>query len=417
MKFLSLGITDQGRVRSNNEDAFIDMPEIGLFAVADGMGGEQCGEVASALAVKTVSEFISDSKAVIEAYLMSESSDNRAQVLNMLSEALISANTKVYRKADELKLNGRMGTTLTIFLALEDTGFMVHAGDSRLYMVRDGELTQLSTDHTVANDYRKQYGDEGAKFDERISGMLTRAVGIQEFIEPEKLSFLIAPNDRYLLCSDGLYNYMGEKGEEVLLKMLASNEYKPEDEDKFLSSTLNLFIENAYKNGGGDNITALLITIFGSSSEEVTETKEIIKRFDAVRSIALFEELEYKDVLSVMDKAEIRTYNRYDVINRIAVSDPELYIILEGKVSSLKGSKHIKTFYTGDHIGEVAFLTGETPQFNLFVDKPSTFLVIKKSEFKNLVLENPVLGAKLLWQLSAILARQTNSSIALIKDK
>ncbi len=417
MQFLSLGITDKGKKRANNEDSFIDMPEMGLFAIADGMGGERYGEVASALAVKTVSEFVKNSKAVIEAYLMSESSENRAQVLKMLADALIKANTKVYKKADELKLNGRMGTTLTIFLAVEDTGFMVHAGDSRLYMVRENEITLLSTDHTVANDYRKQYGDQQIDFDERISGMLTRAVGIQEFIEPEKLSFVIAPNDRYLLCSDGLYNYLGENGDETLQAFLTLRDHEPENEDKYLSSTLNSFIEKTYKNGAGDNITAIIISVFGSSTEEVTETKEIIKRFDAVRNIPLFEGLEYKDMLSVMDKAEIRTYNRYDVINRAAVSDPELYIILEGKVSSLKGSKHINTFYNGDHIGEVAFLTDEKPNFNLFVDKPSTFLVIKRSELQNMISENPVLGAKLLWQLSAILAKQTNSSIALIKDK
>ncbi len=417
MRFLSLGITDQGKKRSNNEDAFLDMPEIGLFAVADGMGGEQCGEIASDIAVKTVSEYVKKSRAVIEAYLMSESQENRAQVLNMLSDALIKANTKIYRKADEMKLNGRMGTTLTIFLALENTGFMVHAGDSRLYMVRENEITQLSFDHTVSNDYKKQYGDSSASFDKRISGMLTRAVGIQEFIEPEKLAFIIAPNDRYLLCSDGLYNYFGEKGNEKLRDLLISREHDPEDEDKYISKTINLFIETAYKNGADDNITAVLISALGSSEEEVTGTRELIKKFDAVRKIGLFAELEYKDLLNIMEKAEIRTYNRYDVVNRTVMSDPELYIILEGKVSSLKGSKHIKTFYDGDHIGEVAFLTNEKSQFNLFVDKPSTFLVIKRSVFNQLVCDNPSLGVKLLWQLSTILARQTNSSIALIKDK
>jgi len=416
MRFLSLGITDQGKKRTNNEDAFIDMPEIGLFAVADGIGGEQCGEVASDLAVKTVSEYVKNSKAVIEAYLMSESTENRNQVLNMLSEALIKANTKIYRKADEMKLNGRMGTTLTIFLAIENTGFMAHAGDSRLYMVRENEMTQLSSDHTVANDYKKQYGDSADHFDERIAGMLTRAVGIQEFIEPEKLSFVIAPNDRYLICSDGLYNYIGNQGEKKLFEMLAVKDHKQEDEDKYLSKTIARLIEMTYTKGAPDNITAVIISALGSD-EEVTGTKELIKKFDAVRKISLFAGLEYKDLLNVMDKAEIRTYNRYDVINRTTVSDPELYIILEGKVSSLKGSKNIKTFYSGDHIGEVAFLTDEKPQFNLFVDKPSTFLIIKRSVFQQLVSENPALGVKLLWQLSAILARQTNSSIALIKDK
>lgn len=416
MKFLSFSLTDTGIKRKNNEDAFIDMPELGLFAVADGMGGERCGEIASETAVNCVRTYVKENAAIIDAFSMSESQENRSQVLNMLADALRVANTKVYREAEKMKLSGKMGTTLTILLTVENTGFMVHAGDSRLYMIRDAEISQLSTDHTVVNDYKKQYGETGEGFDERFNGILTKAVGIQEYVEPEKLTFTIAPNDRYLLCSDGLYNSLGSE-EKSVMEILSSRDHKLENEDGFLSGVAGKFINMSYKNGAADNITMILISAFSMDEEEVTGTKELIRKFDAVRKIELFKNLDYKELLSVIERTEIRTYNRFDVISRIESSDKELLIILEGKVSSLKGSKLIKTFREGDHIGEVAFLSGEKPHFNLFVDKPSTFLVIKRSVFSQLVLENPSLGVKLLWQLAVVLAQQTNSSIGLIKDE
>ena len=82
----------------------------------------------------------------------------------------------------------------------------------------------------------------------------------------------------------------------------------------------------------------------------------------------LFKDLEYKELLAVMAQVEIRTYNKYDVISKMSAADRELFIILDGKVSALKGTKLLKTFRSGDHIGDVAFLSGEVPAYNLFLD-------------------------------------------------
>lgn len=416
MKFLSSSLTDKGKKRKNNEDALINMPQIGLFAVADGMGGEQCGEVASEIAVNAVTHFVKENHAILSAFEMNDSQENKAQVLDMLADSLRFANTKVYREAEKRKLHGKMGTTLTIFLAIDNAGFMVHAGDSRLYMIRGDEITQLSTDHTVANDYKRQYGESGEGFDERFAGILTKAVGVQEYVEPEKLSLTIVPEDRYLLCSDGLYNAVSID-DEAVRKILSNRSHEFEMEEKFLATALPQLLEITYENGAPDNVTMLLVSVFSMDEEEVTGTKELIKKFDIVRKIELFKNLDYRELLTVMERVEIRTHNRYDVISRIESPDRELFIILEGKVSSLRGTKHLKTFYEGDHIGEVAFLTEEKPQFNLFVDKPSSFLVIKRSVFQEMVDDNPALGVKLLWELAIVLARQTNSSIGLIKEE
>lgn len=414
MKFLSFSISDTGKKRKNNEDAFIERPDIGLFAVADGMGGERFGEVASALAVECIEKYVRENQTVINAFKYNGSKENRHQVLNMLADALRNSNTKVYREAEDRNVDGKMGTTLTALLTIDNTGFMVHVGDSRLYMIRGTDITQLSTDHTVANEYRMKYGESSEGFDPGFSSMLTRAIGIKKYVEPEKLTFTIVPDDRYLLCSDGLHNYF-EKNRKEVNKLLTDRNNDPEKEDKYISSSVNSLLEIAYKGGADDNVTILMLSAFGVTDEEVTGTKTLLDEFAALRDIELFKNLDFKELLTVMENAEIRTYNRFDVVSRTNSRSKELFVIVEGKVSALKGSRHIKTFVAGDHIGEVAFLTGEKPMFNLFVDKTSTFLVLKREVFDKIISDNPALGIKLLWQLATALAIQTNSSIGLIK--
>ncbi|MBO4710560.1 protein phosphatase 2C domain-containing protein [bacterium] len=416
MKFLSMSLTDKGLVRKNNEDHLLEVPELGLFAVADGMGGEMFGEVASETAINALRDFVTENRAVIDAFQMNPSAENKEQVLDMLADALRDANAKVFKEADKRDIDGKMGTTLTALLVIDSTGFMVHAGDSRLYMIRAGEVSQLSTDHTLINDYRRQFGDYSGVFDAKFSGILTKAVGIQEYVEPEKLTFAILPEDKYLLCSDGLYN-----GLECDIPDFGGTLDAPfEDtlkEKERLKNAMRVLTDVVYKNGAPDNVSMILVSAFSTDEEEVTGTREFLKKFDKIRSIELFKDLEYRELLAVMAQVEIRTYNKYDIISKTLAADRELFIILEGKVSALKGKKLLKTFRSGDHIGDVAFLSGEMPAYNLFLDKTSSFLVIKKSAFDKIVAEEPIIGVKLLTQLATVLARQTNASTELISEQ
>ena len=416
MKFLSMSLTDKGLARKNNEDSLLEVPELGLFAVADGMGGELCGEIASETAVNALRDFVTENRAVIDAFQMNSSAENKTQVLDMLADSLRNVNSKVFKEAEKRGIDGKMGTTLTVLLVIDRTGFMVHAGDSRLYMIRAGEVTQLSTDHTFINDYRRQFGDYSGIFDAKFSGILTKAVGIQEYVEPEKLTFAILPEDKYLICSDGLYNGLGCDIPDFGDVFNSPFEDTQKEKERLKEAMRNL-TDVVYKNGAPDNVSMILISAFSLNENEVTGTREFIQKFDRIRSIELFKDLEYRELLAVMAQVEIRTYNKYDVISKTAAADRELFIILDGKVSALKGSRLLKTFHNGDHIGDVAFLSGEMPSYNLFLDKTSSFLVIKKSAFDKIVAEEPIIGVKLLTSLATVLARQTNSATELIKEQ
>ena len=416
MKFLSMSVTDKGLVRKNNEDHLLEMPELGLFAIADGMGGELCGEVASETAVNALRDFVTENRAVIDAFQMNSSAENKVQVLDMLADALRDANAKVFKEADSRDIDGKMGTTLTVLLVIDSSGFMVHTGDSRLYMIRNGETTQLSTYHTLINDYKRQFGDYSGVFDAKFSGILTKAVGVQEYVEPEKLTFAILPEDKYLLCSDGLYN--GLECDTPDFGSIFDEPFEdPQKEKERLKEAMRNLTDIVYKNGAPDNVSMILVSAFTEDEEEVTGTREFIKKFDKIRSMELFKDLEYKELLAVMAQVEIRTYNKYDVISKMSAADRELFIILDGKVSALKGTKLLKTFRSGDHIGDVAFLSGEVPAYNLFLDKTSSFLVIKKSAFDKIVAEEPIIGVKLLTQLATVLAKQTNIATGLINEQ
>lgn len=416
MKFLSMSVTDKGLIRKNNEDHFLELPELGLFAIADGMGGELCGEIASETAVNALSDFVTENRAVIDAFQMNSSAENKTQVLDMLADALRNANAKVFKEAGKRDIDGKMGTTLTALLVIDNTGFMVHAGDSRLYMIRHSEVTQLSTDHTLINDYKKQFGDYSGVFDAKFSGILTKAVGIQEYVEPEKLTFAILPEDKYLLCSDGLYNGL-ECDTPDFGDIFDTPFEDPQKEKERLKEAMRSLTDVVYKNGAPDNVSMILVSAFTTDEEEVTGTREFIKKFDKIRAIELFRDLEYRELLSVMAQVEIRTYNKYDVISKMSASDRELFIILDGKVSALKGSKLLKTFRSGDHLGDVAFLSGEIPSYNLLLDKTSSFLVIKKSAFDKIVAEEPIIGVKLLTRLATVLAKQANIAADLINEQ
>ena len=228
MRFRVGARTDVGRVRSGNEDSF--MVEEPLFAVADGMGGHQGGEVASNLALETLAPVAAGGD---------------------LPETVRKANREVFRKASEDPNLSGMGTTLTAILADGDEFRVAHIGDSRLYLLRDGELQRLTTDHTVVERLVTEgrlTAEEAEMHPQR--SILTKALGVDEEIEPDDDRVSVRPGDRLLLCSDGLTGMVGEPD---IQSLLASNT-EPQ-------AAADALVEAANQAGGQDNITSVVIDV------------------------------------------------------------------------------------------------------------------------------------------------------------
>ncbi len=235
------GFSDKGLVRSSNQDAFAigTMDDGSNWAVVcDGMGGANGGNIASRLAVD---HFSASLKAGYRSG-MSESS-----VKNLLETAVNAANIRVFDKSRESKeLNG-MGTTIVAVLIIGKTAYFSHAGDSRAYSFSNGELTQLTRDHSIVQSMIEngKLTPEEARFHPR-KNVITRALGVEESVSPEFNVYDLNDGDQLLLCTDGLTNFVDLGAIADVLS--ADHESKAE-----------ALVEVANKNGGGDNITAVVI--------------------------------------------------------------------------------------------------------------------------------------------------------------
>ena len=237
-------ITDVGLRRPNNEDAVIELPEVGVFCVADGMGGQEEGEVASKAVVDSLESAFSKVK----------KADSNGMILdrNLLScQAIEEAGRWIFTRSHA---NGSPGTgTTAIALVFNkdplEGATSWHAGDSRLYRYRGGELVLCTRDHSVAA--LAGVSDENA-LPAMFRGMVTRAVGVQETVELEKTDIDVREDDIFLLCSDGLTRMLSD---ELIGDILST--YKPSK----LSELAKDLVDQANRLGGEDNISVILVAV------------------------------------------------------------------------------------------------------------------------------------------------------------
>ena len=242
--------TDPGPVRENNEDAFLLDVEAGLFIVADGMGGHASGEVASAISVETVCDILLGEEDPDETRLESVSIDDEDALRERMRYAMNQASVRIRKTALENPSHTGMGTTLTIILIEDDTAHFGHVGDSRLYLLRNGELKRLTRDHTVV----QQEIDAGRLTPElaRIvphKNILTQSIGYHGPVEPDIATRPTSPGDIFLLCSDGLTDPLDDK---QLQQICLDTPFEDLAEE---------LVQQALTNGTEDNVTVVVARV------------------------------------------------------------------------------------------------------------------------------------------------------------
>lgn len=232
-KFLSMGRTHVGCVRTLNEDAFLDRPEIGLWAVADGMGGHECGEVASARVVEALSKV----KGFGSAYGFRDN----------VCAALREANDDLLDYAHKRRI-GTIGATVASMLMYQGHYACVWAGDSRVYLYRSGEVRRLTRDHSVVQAMvdAGHLGQDKARGHARAN-VITRAVGAHDELELESVHGRIQSGDRFLLCSDGLTGVLGDGEIGELMRRSP------------LEAAVDGLINRALARGAPDNVTVVVV--------------------------------------------------------------------------------------------------------------------------------------------------------------
>lgn len=246
----SFGATDIGRHRKVNQDAYLCDDELGLFVVADGMGGHAAGEVASKEAVDTVFGMVKRGMASIGQQIVGELTDEHARAGCRLLEGAVQAATyMVYAMAELDREKTGMGTTISAFLVLGNYAVIAQVGDSRLYQIRQGKTTQLTEDHTLIAWEIKQgliTPDQAKTSPHR--NIITRAVGNRDYVQVDTSVVDLHPADRYLLCSDGLHGYLHT--DEIAGACAAPG-----------LVVVNNLVALANSRGGKDNITAVLVEV------------------------------------------------------------------------------------------------------------------------------------------------------------
>ena len=247
MQIRSVGKSDVGRVREKNEDAFLVDEALGLFVVADGMGGHLGGRTASDLAVKTIAEVLTRHDAELDAVAASQPLEH-VRVPPLLADAVRSACAAIYDMAQgDPELRG-MGTTVTALVLRMGRAFIAHVGDSRCYLQRGDRVLQITDDHSLVNEQVKAglLTLEAARTS-RLKNIITRSVGFERDVAVDTFALPVHQDDRFLLCSDGLTNLV----DDAEIGLALSSEP--------ILSVPGILIDLACSRGGDDNVTVLCI--------------------------------------------------------------------------------------------------------------------------------------------------------------
>ncbi|HVF62512.1 MAG TPA: protein phosphatase 2C domain-containing protein [Casimicrobiaceae bacterium] len=255
-------LSDTGNVRQYNEDRLRLVPELGIVALADGMGGHRAGEIASTLATDVVVD-------VLRRHVAEAQTTTCQHALAALEKSIIQANQEVRKAAVSDRHRQGMGTTLVAALFHEGGVAIGHVGDSRAYRLRNGRLELLTRDDSLIG-LELAAGLIAARdvVDSHNRSLVTQALGVDEALKPQLRSVDTLPGDVYLVCSDGLNDLVGHDDMELVVHSLAAN----------LDLAARTLIETAKDNGGFDNVSVILVAV-GAQRRRFSRFIDFVKRF------------------------------------------------------------------------------------------------------------------------------------------
>ena len=255
MQIVSGGVTNVGRVRTNNEDSFRIVEPLNLFVLSDGMGGEAHGEIASALAVEAVVQHCQETENDPAMTIFGDMPSNWSEKTRRLSSAVHLANRSIFESAQKHPEQRGMGATLTAAWIDGERLSISHVGDSRAYLLRSGNLQQLTSDHSlVAEQVRRGILTPAEAERSEMQSVLLRALGAHAEIEVDSEEHAVFGGDVLLLCSDGLTRMVTEPEIAGTLQ----SELDPAKASERL-------VDLANEQGGADNVTAVVVRVGGES--------------------------------------------------------------------------------------------------------------------------------------------------------
>ena len=379
------GITDVGRKRQQNEDSFLVDEALGLFVVCDGMGGHAAGEVAAGRCVEVIQAEISSHPDVLEQLRINPASTSAA--VSLLENAVELASGDLFRTAQAEEAKRGMGTTVVALLVGGSKAVLAHVGDSRVYLVRAGQVHRLTEDHTfVQAQIKAGIISKDQAETSPYKNVITRAVGIQPSVQVDTLLLDTLPGDRYLLCTDGLHGYLRD---EEIPQFLSEGKDLPER-----------LVALANERGGKDNITAVVVELTAGRTAtpvDLEMTLDVEARLRAVRNMPLFRHLTYKEQMAVLAVGQVASYPPGQEIVRQNADGDELFVVVGGRVAVESGGIKIAELGLGGHFGEMGIVDNAPRSATVRPIELTRCLIFKRVDLMGLMRREPVLAVKLLW--------------------
>jgi len=258
MRYEMIAMTDVGVRRDHNEDCVLADSDHGFAVLADGMGGYNAGEVASAMAVETVGDTLKTQLPVMAEVEIDEQTGYTSQSV-LVREAIESANEAIYARAGSSSECAGMGTTILVSAFYGDHITAAHVGDSRMYRLRSGVLSHVTEDHSLVHEQvRRGLLSARDARNSRIKNLVTRALGVDAGVEPDLVEDIVLPGDIYLMSSDGLTDVVSDEAITEVLRSHATD----------LKRAGQILIDMANRAGGPDNISIILIKVHEQNAQK-----------------------------------------------------------------------------------------------------------------------------------------------------
>jgi PPM family protein phosphatase len=397
--------TDVGRKREHNEDNFLVDKKLSLFVVADGMGGHASGEVASHIAVHEFRNAIETKQSVLEQFAKGDPAVTTQDVLALLEQGVHAAGGAIFQRGKDEPDKRGMGTTVSALLMVGERGFIAHVGDSRVYLLRQAEVIQLTEDHSLINELirrGKVTRDNLARSPySAYKNAVTRAVGVYETVQVDTIDFDVLPGDQFLICSDGLHSYLDD---DKIRELFSGDE---------ITGIPKRLIDHANEGGGQDNITAIALRVDKGGAEAVdNRTEELTRKIEVLKQMPLFRHLTYKEIIRVLNLTEVSDYGPGEDIMKEGEPGDDLYIILRGRVRLHKDGAFITNLMPGAHLGEMALIDRSPRSVTATAEERSRLLILRRQEFYEIIRKDPPLSVKLLWSFVQVLNERLRKTTA-----
>lgn len=383
LRHVGAGLTDVGRKRKHNEDAILIDRELGLYIVSDGLGGYAAGELASQMTVETVHRLVSAEREKLINYIKEPHSQTRVPVMNLLERAIDTACLEVHNAGRRDNEKRGMAATIALICMLGKYAIVAHVGDTRVYLARRGQVHQLTEDHSLLTEQIRLgvITAEQAASGKHKTG-LTRTIGRNESEQVELLHFELMPGDAFLICSDGLADYL-HQGQEFLERAGLPP-----------SQAARELVDYANASGGHDNISVVIVKTDGEPEKDAFDA---FTKMEVLRRLPLFQHLNFKELMCVLNIVEVKGCQPGDQIIQDGAEGDELFVTVVGAFDVLKGGNRIASMSAGDFFGEMALVSRAPRSADVVATQPSKVLVIRRDTFYMLLIERPVMATKLLW--------------------